>query len=90
MVKIQDSTLAAVHAQLLSHIQLWVALWTGACQALLFTGVSKREYWNGVPWPPLGDLPHTGIKPASLMSLAWQAGSLPLAPPGKRPVACST
>ena len=32
----------------------------------------------GKPFPPLGDLPNTGIKPGSLMSPALQAGSLPL------------
>ena len=33
-----------------------------------------------LPCPPPGDLPDTGIKPASHR---WQVGSLPLAPPGK-------
>ena len=46
-------------------------------------GVSKQEYWSGVPWPPPGGLPDPGVKPASLMSPALAAGSLPLAPPGK-------
>ena len=30
-----------------------------------------------------GDIPHPGIEPMSFRSLLWQAGSLPLAPPGK-------
>ena len=42
----------------------------------------SQEYWSGVPFPPLGDLPDAGIKPASCL-LHWQAASLPLAPPGK-------
>ena len=29
---------------------------------------SKQEYWNGLPYPPPGDLPDPGIKPVSLMS----------------------
>ena len=29
---------------------------------------SKQEYWNGLPCPPLGDLPNPGIKPMSLKS----------------------
>ena len=45
-------------------------------------GFSRQEYWNGLPCPPLEDLPDPGIKPASLCLLHWQAGSLPLAPPG--------
>ena len=23
---------------------------------------SRQEYWNGLPFPPLGDLPHPGIE----------------------------
>ena len=26
--------------------------------------VLQREYWSGLPFPPLGDLPSTGIEPA--------------------------
>ena len=33
--------------------------------------------------PPPQDLPNPGIEPAFLCLLHWQAGSLPLAPPGK-------
>ena len=33
-------------------------------------GFFKQEYWSGLPWPPPGDLPDPGIKPASLTSLA--------------------
>ena len=36
-----------------------------------------------MPYSPPGDLPYPGIEPTSLISLAWQAGSLPLAPPRK-------
>ena len=43
-------------------------------------GFSRQEYWSGLPRPS-PDLPDPGIKPASLG--LWQAGSLPLAPPGK-------
>ena len=36
-------------------------------------GFYRQEYWNGWPGPPSGDLPDSGIKPASLRSpaLAW-------------------
>ena len=37
-------------------------------------GLSRQEYWNGVPFPPPEDLPNPGIKPVSLMSPAL-AGS---------------
>ena len=33
-----------------SHVQLFVTLWTVACQAPL----SKLEYWSGLPHPPPG------------------------------------
>ena len=32
-------------------------------------GFSKQEYWSGLPCPPPGDLPTSGIKPVSLISL---------------------
>ena len=60
-----------------------VTLWTVACQAPLSMGFSRREYWSGLPCPPPGDLPDPGIELTYLMSPALQAGSLPLAPPGK-------
>ena len=33
-------------------------------------GFSRQEYWSGLPCPPPEDLPHPGVEPASLMSLA--------------------
>ena len=43
----------------------------------------RKEYWNGLPCPPPGELPNPGLKTASLMSPELAGGSLPLAPPGK-------
>ena len=54
-----------------SRVQLLVTIWTVALQALLSKGFSKQEYWSGLPCPPLGDLPDTGIEPVSLTSTAW-------------------
>ena len=51
-----------------SHVQLFVAPRTVACQALLSMGFSRQEYWSGLPCPPPGDLPDPGIKPVSLRS----------------------
>ena len=48
--------------------------WTVACQAPLFMGFSRQEYWNGLPFPSPGDLPDPGIEPGSP---ALQADSLP-------------
>ena len=32
----------------------------------LSMGFSRKEYWSGLPFPSLGDLPHPGIESASL------------------------
>ena len=67
-----------------SHVQLFATLWNVACQALLFMEYSRQEYWSGLPGPPPGYLSDPRIEAAFLTSnLHWQAGSLPLAPPGK-------
>ena len=48
-------------------------------------GFSRQEYWSGLLCPPPGGLLYPGIDPASTYSLLhWQAGSLPLAPPGNQ------
>ena len=39
--------------------------WTMTHQVPLSMGFSRQEYWNGLPFPPPGDLPHPGIKPRS-------------------------
>ena len=49
-------------------------LWTVACQTPLSMGFSRQEYWSGLPFPSLGDLPDPGIEPGSP---ALQADSLP-------------
>ena len=55
-----------------------------AQQVPLSMGFFRQEYWSWLPGPPPEDLPNPGIKPTSLICLLpWQAGSLPLAPPGK-------
>ena len=53
-----------------------------AHQAPLSMGISRQEYWSGLPCPSPGDLPDPGIKPASLKCPAL-AGYLPQAPLGK-------
>ena len=54
--------------------------WTAAHQAPLSMGFSRQEYWGGLPCPPLGDLPNTGMEPGSPV---LQTDSLPSEPPGK-------
>ena len=66
-----------------SHVQLCATLWTAACQAPRSMRFSRQECWSWLPCSPPGDLPNPRIKPVSLTTnLHWQAGSLPLVPPG--------
>jgi len=61
---------------LLSHVQLFVTLWTVACQAPLSMGFPRQEYRSELSFPsPGGDLPDPGIEP---VPPAWQVDSLPL------------
>ena len=48
-----------------SHVQLFVTLWTVSRQAPLTMGLSRQEYWSGLPCPPPGDLLDPGIQPES-------------------------
>ena len=56
--------------------------WTVAHQAPLSMDFSRQEYWSGLPFPPLGDLPHPGIE-SGLPHCRWilyhlsHQGSLP-------------
>ena len=74
-----------VHAKWLSRVQLFVTLWTVACQAPLSMGFSRQEYWSGLPCPPPGDLSDTGIKLASLTSPALAGRFFTISVQGERP-----
>jgi len=39
-------------------------------------GLSRQEYWSGLPCPPPGDLPDPRIEPVSSVYPALQANSL--------------
>ena len=43
---------------------------TAADQAPLSMGFPRQEYWSRLPYPPPGDLPEPGIKPASPAAFA--------------------
>ena len=49
----------------LSRVRLFVTPWTAAYQAPLSMGFPRQEYCSGLLFPSPGDLPNTGIKPAS-------------------------
>ena len=54
--------------------------WTVARQAPPSMGLSRQEYWSGLPFPSPGDLSNPGIEPRSP---ALQADSLPTELQGK-------
>ena len=58
----------------LSHVRLFAATQTVACQASLSMEFSRQEYWGGLPLPSPEELPKPGIKP---WSSALQSDSLP-------------
>ena len=67
-----------------SHVRLFATLWTIVCQAPLSKGFSRQEYQSGLPCPPTGNLPNPGPNKYLVCLLHWQAGSLPLVPPGNK------
>ena len=71
-----------------SVAQLYPALcdfmgYNSVLQAPLSMGSSRQEYWSGLPFPPPGDLPDPGIKPASPRFPTLKGGFFIAEPPGK-------
>ena len=48
----------------------WVCLVTQSCPSLCNPTDSRQEYWSGLPFPPPGDLPNSGIK-IGLLHCRW-------------------
>ena len=67
----------------LSHVQLFVTLWTVACQALLSMGLPWQEYQSGLPFLSPGNLPDTGTEPMSLVAPVWADRFFTTEPPRK-------
>ena len=40
---------------MLSHVQLFMTVWTVGCQAPLSMGFSREEYWSELPFPSPGE-----------------------------------
>ena len=70
-----------------SSVQLFVTLWTVACQAPLSLGFSRQEHWSGLRCLSPGDLPDPGIEPVSPVAPALQADLLLLSHQGS-PITC--
>ena len=58
--------------------------WTTAYQALLSMEFSRQEYWSGLSFPSLGDLPNPGIEPMSLEPPALARGFFTTSPRRKQ------
>ena len=69
-----------VEVKSLSRVRLFVTPWTVAHQAPPSMDFSRQDYWSGLPFPSLGDLPDPGVE---LGSPAFRADALPFEPPGK-------
>ena len=68
------------HCCLVSQSSTTLLRQTVAHQAPLSMGFSMQQYWNGLPFPPLGNLPDPGIKP---VSPAMACKFFTTEPPGK-------
>ena len=66
-----------------SCVLVFAIPWTVAYGAPPSMGFSRQEYWSGLPFPSLGDLPNPGIEPGSP---ALEADALTSEPPGKHQV----
>ena len=64
-----------VVVQSLSCVQLFVTLWTVACQAPLSMGFSRQEDWTWLPFPSPRDLADPRIEPGSPV---FSADSIPV------------
>ena len=67
---------------MLSCVRLFVNLWTLVCQAPQSMGCSWEEYWSGLPFPSLGELPNPGIELVLAVPPALQVDSLRAEPSG--------
>ena len=63
--------------------RLFATPWTVTLQAPLFMGFSRQEYWSGLSFVPLENLPDLGIKSTSLESPALAGRFFTVVPHGK-------
>ena len=65
-----------------SRVQLFATVWTVARRAPLSMAFSRQEYWSGLR-ALIQIFPTQGSNLHLLCLLQWQAGCLPLVPPGR-------
>ena len=69
---------------MLSRVRLVATPWTVAPQAPLSMEFSRQEYWSGLPFPALEDLPDPEIQThVSCISYIGRQTLLPLSPLGE-------
>ena len=66
----------------LKHFWLCVIPWAVALHSPLAMRFSRQEYWSGLPFSTLGDLPDPGIETVSLASPVLAGKILTTVPPG--------
>ena len=76
--KVKTTKKHLLHECSISCAQLFVTLWTEACQDLLSIEFFRQEYWSGLPFPSQWIFPFRGSNPHLLHLLHWQVDSLPL------------
>ena len=54
-----------IRARVVSRVRLFATPWTITRQAPLPMGCLRQEFWSGLPFPPPGDIPNSGIELAS-------------------------
>ena len=69
---------------MLSHVLLFVTPWTVAPQVSPSMGFSREEYWSGLPFPSLGDLPDARIELGSPVLQAFLHYEPPMKSQDKR------
>ena len=83
-------SIAVVCVCVLSHSgasDSFVTPWTMAHQALLSMEFSKQEYWNGLLFLPLGDLPDLGTAPtSSALTFPALTGGFFITEPSGKPI----
>ena len=67
----------------LSHDQLFVTPWTVVCQPPLSMGFSRQEYWSGLPFLSLRDVPGPRIQLTSPVTPELETRIFTTEPPGK-------
>ena len=69
-----------MHAKSLQSSLTFATLWTVVCQAPLFMGFSRQEYWSGLPFPSPEDLPNLLHCKQILYRMSYRSVSSPPSP----------